>query len=78
MLKEILSEFPIIYTGVSKINTGLINETYLVKGERASFILQNINPIFSPKITETLEKISNHLIKSGLKAQKIIKTKKID
>ena len=44
---------------------GLINDTYIV-GNPPQFVLQWVNPIFSPRIHDDLDVITKHLQSKGL------------
>ena len=50
---------------------GLINNTYIV-GTPPQFVLQWVNPIFSPLIHQDLDVITKHLISKGLQSPTLV------
>lgn len=45
---------------------GLINETYLVEGREQRFVLQRLNPLWTPSVCEDVRAVTRHLQKKGL------------
>jgi len=72
-LNKILSQYDIGEADkISRIPTGLINETYLVEAKRGKFILQKLNPIFKKEANFDLDAVSKHLENKGMLAQRIL------
>lgn len=58
------------YAGLEKADlrpfgAGLINDTFLVDKMGERFVLQRVNPIFSPRIHENIAAVTSHLEKHG-------------
>lgn len=74
-IKAILSQYGVGGVDkISRISTGLINETYLVETKSGKFILQKLNPIFKKEVNFDFDAVSRHLEKKGMTAQKILPT----
>lgn len=74
-LNKILSEYVIGEVDkISKISTGLINETYLVETKSGKFILQKLNQVFKKEMNFDLDAVGKHLEKNGMMVQKILPT----
>ena len=59
---------------LSKINTGLINDTYLIETQRKKYILQKLHKIFKPSVQKDIHKITTLLNDMGLITPLVIKT----
>lgn len=60
--REALAAWDLPIAAIEKISVGLINRTFLVRtgaGER--FILQAVNPIFTPRVHEDIEAVTAHV-----------------
>lgn len=55
------------------ITVGLINVTYEVRADER-FVLQRLNPIFSPGVHEDIEAVTAHLAKKGLETPTLVRT----
>lgn len=75
-LIKILSEYDVGKADkISRISTGLINETYLVEAGDNKFILQRLNPIFKKDAIFDLDVVLKHLNERGdMVAQKLFRT----
>lgn len=75
-LDNILTKYEIgTVDKISRISTGLINETYLVEAGESKFILQKLNPIFKKEANFDFNTVSKYLEKKGVLAQKILSTR---
>ena len=60
---------------INPVTTGLINDTYLVETETGEkYILQRINPIFSPEICLDIDLVTRHLHTKSMLTPRIIST----
>lgn len=74
-IKVILSQYGVgEIDKISKISTGLINETYLVETKSGQYILQKLNPIFKKEVNLDLDAVSRRLEQKGMTAQRILPT----
>lgn len=48
------------------LGQGLINETFVVQGREQRFVLQRVNPLWSPAVCEDIRAVTMHLAKRGL------------
>lgn len=61
-----LIEYGLSDATVAPLGTGLINETFLVSApDGCRYVLQRINPVFSPKIICDIDKLTQHLASCG-------------
>lgn len=73
VIERICFQYPIGKPGkVSKISTGLINDTYLVTAGKERYILQKFSPIFGKEAIYDVDAVSKHLVKKGFLAQRVI------
>ena len=71
----VLEHFPDLGGGlVSPLGAGLINQTYLVELPNRRLVLQRVNPIFSPRIHETILLVTERLQARGLATPLLVKT----
>ena len=62
LAKEACLAFPLGGpVALGRIDSGLINRTYEVKGAAGRWILQWVNPIFGPEVHDDIEAITRHL-----------------
>ena len=73
-MKAVLEPYGLADAEVSRVEVGLINETYLVKRGADRFILQKLNPIFGAKVHEDIEAVTRHLAKKGIRTALLIRT----
>jgi hypothetical protein len=52
---------------------GLINDTYLV-GDPPQAVLQNVNPIFPPRVNDDIEAVTAHLAARGMLTPRLLRT----
>ncbi len=66
-LRRALAGFATLTSPIATpLKKGLIHQTYAVEDASGSFILQHINPIFSPRINDNIVCVSNHLRRKGI------------
>ena len=58
----------------SPLGSGLINETFLVEQDGRHWVLQRVNPIFSPRIHENILAVTEHLHAAGLTTPRLSRT----
>lgn len=76
MHEQVLGQYDIgLVRAVAKIPTGLIHETYKVETDRGIFILQKQHEIFSSSVVQDVDAVSQYLVKKGMIAQTVVKTK---
>ncbi len=76
MLEKVLNYYPVNNPrAILEIMVGLINQTYKIDTDEGSFILQKLNPIFTPKSIEDVNAVSQYLKSKELITQEIIKTR---
>jgi Ser/Thr protein kinase RdoA (MazF antagonist) len=73
-VKELLERWALGDAEVSRVEVGLINETYLVKRGGERFILQKLNPIFGAKVHEDIDAVTRHLEQKGIRTARLIPT----
>jgi hypothetical protein len=77
VLQRALSAFEELVDPVATpISTGLLHETYAIRdvGDR-QFILQRINPVFSPGINHNIRAVTEHLAERGVETFRLISCK---
>lgn len=57
------------------IEQGWIHQTWRVDGEAGSFVLQRVNPLFSPAIHENIEAVTARLAERGLETPRLCRTR---
>lgn len=60
---------------VEPLGGGLINTTYRITANRGRFVLQRVNPIFSPGIHENIRAVTEHLASLGMLTPRLIPTR---
>jgi Ser/Thr protein kinase RdoA (MazF antagonist) len=61
---------------VSPVAIGLINRTFRVEAKSGvSYILQRVNPIFTPRVHEDIEAVTAHLEKNGMRTPRLVRSK---
>jgi Ser/Thr protein kinase RdoA (MazF antagonist) len=73
-VKEVLERYGLADATVTRVEVGLINETYLVARDDERFILQKLNPIFTAKVHEDIEAVTRHLEQKGIWTARLIMT----
>jgi len=64
--KTILPQFGIDAAEVSPLGTGLINQTFLIRAtDNNRFVLQRLNPVFSPAINTDIDAVTRQLAAAG-------------
>lgn len=56
------------------IEVGLINVTFEVRDGGSRYILQRLNPIFSPRVHEDIEAVTEHLAARGMETPRLVRT----
>ncbi len=57
------------------IEVGLINVTFEVRAADTRYILQRLNPIFSPRVHEDIEAVTEHLEARGVETPRLVRTR---
>jgi Ser/Thr protein kinase RdoA (MazF antagonist) len=73
-VKAVLERYDLADAEVSRVEVGLINETYLVSRGTERFILQKLNPIFTAKVHEDIDAVTRHLEQKGIRTARLIQT----
>ncbi len=73
-MRRVLDRYGLAGADVSRVEVGLINETYLVERSGERFILQKLNPIFTAKVHEDIEAVTAHLEAKGIRTARLIRT----
>jgi Ser/Thr protein kinase RdoA (MazF antagonist) len=55
-----------------RFGTGLINDTYFVTADDQHFVLQCLNPVFSPEVNADIDALTRHLDAKGAITQRIV------
>ncbi len=61
---------------LQKINQGLINATWLIRGKNGKFILQKMSPIFKTSLMKDIQEIQKHLSSRGFITMNFLQTNK--
>lgn len=61
---------------VETISVGLINATYRVQRNNASFILQRLHPLFTAEVNSDIEAITEHLAARGILTPRLVRTER--
>jgi aminoglycoside phosphotransferase (APT) family kinase protein len=70
-----LGAFPgLASPGITPIRTGLIHETYGIEDGGRAYILQRINPIFSPGVQANIAAVTRHLEQKGLRTLRLLES----
>ena len=59
---------------ISRITTGLINQTFRADGVAGSYILQRLHPIFAPAVNQDIEAVTLVLQKKNILTPSLVKT----
>jgi Ser/Thr protein kinase RdoA (MazF antagonist) len=72
----VLPHFPVATSSaLAPLGNGLINETFaLTDPERGTFVLQRVNPLFSPAIHRNIQAVTTALLRAGLPTQALVAT----
>lgn len=73
--KEVLAAYPLTVRTIEPIEVGLINLSLRVQADEGRYVLQRVNPIFSPKVHEDIEAVTAHLAKKGLPTTRLVPNK---
>jgi Ser/Thr protein kinase RdoA (MazF antagonist) len=74
-LAVIRDKFAVPATAVETLGTGLINQTFLVSGERGEkYVLQRLHSIFPPEVNLDMEVVTVRLQDRGLVTPRLIRT----
>ena len=70
-----LAEFPVAADAeVTPIARGLIHQTFLVEGGGERFVLQALNPMFSPDVHDNIEAVTVRLAERGVPTPRLCRT----
>lgn len=64
-----------VVSTVTRVATGLINDTFFVEGDVASVVIQRLSPIFDPAIHHNIEAVTLRLIDKGLPTPRLLPTR---
>ena len=64
--KEILADYALDAAVVTKVDSGLINATFLATLENQRFIVQRVNPIFGPRVNDDIHHVTLYLAEAGM------------
>jgi Ser/Thr protein kinase RdoA (MazF antagonist) len=59
---------------LTPITIGNLNQTFVVENDKGRFVLQRLNPIFSPEVNLDIEALTSHLNKRGVATTRLIPT----
>ncbi|MEI6789905.1 MAG: phosphotransferase [Myxococcaceae bacterium] len=62
------------YESIEPILTGLINQTYLVKTQTGSYILQKLHSVFAPEVNKNILAVTDYLASQNFLTPRLIKT----
>ncbi len=72
-LTQVLAKYGLADSQVEPFGTGLINDTYLVTvAIDQQFVLQRLNPLFTPEINHDIDALTLHLAVKGAVTQRLI------
>jgi Ser/Thr protein kinase RdoA (MazF antagonist) len=61
---------------IERLGEGLINRTFLARSSGGKeFVLQRVNPMFSPEVHEDIEAITAHVADKGLLVPRLVRTR---
>ena len=58
----------------SPINRGLIHQTWRIEDGDACYVLQQLNPMFSPGVHENIEAVTARLAEQGVETPRLLRT----
>lgn len=72
-LNQVLARYGLAGSQAERFGTGLINDTYLVTVDvDQQFVLQRLNPLFTPEIIRDIDALSRHLASKNSPTQRLI------
>ncbi len=78
MVAPVLRSYGLEEARVERIEEGLINDTFKIEAPNPEaskrYVLQRLNPIFSPQIHEDIEAVTQHLKSKGMATPCLIRT----
>jgi Ser/Thr protein kinase RdoA (MazF antagonist) len=74
VVKSVLERWGLADANVTRVEIGLINETYLIERAGERTILQKLNPIFGAKVHEDIDAVTRHLALKGVRTARLIPT----
>ena len=72
---EVLRAFGSKGASTTAVQSGLINQTFVVDGRQGRFVLQRLNPIFAPEVNEDIDAVTSHLGSRGLSTPTMLRTR---
>ena len=72
--KRALAAFGLRPLRIDRIPTGLVHESFAVRTASAGYVLQRVNPIFSPGIHDNIRAVTEHLRRRGLLTFEVLPT----
>jgi Ser/Thr protein kinase RdoA (MazF antagonist) len=73
---EVLPEYDLAGALIRRIDKGLINRTFEIGKNGKKWILQKVNPIFSPEVHFDIEAVTSHIEHKGMLTPRLLKTRK--
>ena len=61
--------------GVTRLGAGLIHDTFELRDAKTRYVLQRVNPIFSPSVHDNIHAVTEHLAVRGLATPRLIPTR---
>jgi Ser/Thr protein kinase RdoA (MazF antagonist) len=71
-VNQVLASYGLAGSRVERFGTGLINDTYLVSAGEQQFVLQRLNPLFTPEINRDIDMLARHLARKNSPTQRLI------
>jgi Ser/Thr protein kinase RdoA (MazF antagonist) len=73
--KDVLDAYDLASAHLVAIHSGHINQSFRVDNENEKWILQRLNPIFSPELHDDVEVVTSHLAAQGMPTPHLVKNK---
>lgn len=71
---SILEHYPIAHPKIVPISIGNVNKTFNVHAAQGQYILQRVNPIFSPEVHHDIDAVTRHLHHAGFVTPLLLRT----
>jgi Ser/Thr protein kinase RdoA (MazF antagonist) len=72
LTQRISSAFELVDPKISPISGGLLHRSYFLRAEGKEYILQRVNPVFSPRIHDNIEAVTQHLRARGVQTFRLV------
>lgn len=78
-LEQVLSEYDVGgVCGTVQLTGGIIHKTWRIETDSGIFVLQKVNPIYTPAVMDDLQSVFSHLKNLGQRVAEVVKTKSGD